>query len=148
MSWWGNFVERLSFCIVSGESPEAIRKLCLYTKFPHQEIRWNYGILHSDNQKVLTLKQIAKWLSVRLRTKWLWVWIPLLSTYKQSNSSRFTIKTWHQSNFNLHIVQNLQKTSLNWTGTGPERVCFQPYCFICSTRTIYNISCFDVMRIS
>ena len=30
---------RLSFRIVSGESPETIRKLCLSTKFPHQEIR-------------------------------------------------------------------------------------------------------------
>ena len=25
-----------------------MRKLCLSTKFPHQEIRWNYGILRSD----------------------------------------------------------------------------------------------------
>ena len=34
-----------SFCIVSSESPETMRRLCLSTKFPHQEIRWNYGIL-------------------------------------------------------------------------------------------------------
>ena len=33
-------MERHSFRIVSGES----RKLCLSTKFPYQEIRWNYGI--------------------------------------------------------------------------------------------------------
>ena len=26
------------------ESPETMRKLCLSVKFPHQEIRWNYGI--------------------------------------------------------------------------------------------------------
>ena len=25
-----------------------MRKLCLPTKFPHQEIRWNYGILRSS----------------------------------------------------------------------------------------------------
>ena len=38
-----NFVERHSFRIVSGDS----RKLCLFTKFPHHEIRWNYGISRS-----------------------------------------------------------------------------------------------------
>ena len=47
ISWCGNFVERHSFCIVSGESPETMRKLCLSTKFSHQEIRWNYDILRS-----------------------------------------------------------------------------------------------------
>ena len=45
--WCGNFVERYSFRIVSGESPETIRKLYLSTQFPHQEIRWNYGIFRS-----------------------------------------------------------------------------------------------------
>ena len=34
---------------VSGESPETMRKLCLSTKFAHQEIRWNYGIFCSGN---------------------------------------------------------------------------------------------------
>ena len=47
ISWCGNFMERHSFRIVSGDSPETMRKLCLSTKFPHQEIRWNYGILRS-----------------------------------------------------------------------------------------------------
>ena len=37
--WCRNFVERNSFRIVSGDSPETMRKLCLSTKFPHQEIR-------------------------------------------------------------------------------------------------------------
>ena len=27
--------------------PETMRKLCLSTKFPHQKIRWNYGIFRS-----------------------------------------------------------------------------------------------------
>ena len=35
--------------MVSGELPETMRKLYLSTKFPHQEIRWNYGILRSDS---------------------------------------------------------------------------------------------------
>ena len=36
---YGNFVERHSFRIVSGDSPETMRKLYLSKKFPHQEIR-------------------------------------------------------------------------------------------------------------
>ena len=48
ISWCENFVEKYSFRIVSGESPETMRKLCLSTKFPHQKIRWNYSILRGD----------------------------------------------------------------------------------------------------
>ena len=40
-------MERRSFRIVSGESHKTVRKLCLSTKFPHQEIRWNCGIFCS-----------------------------------------------------------------------------------------------------
>ena len=47
ISWCGNFAGRYIFRIVSGGSPETIQKLCLSTKFPYQEIRWNYGILRS-----------------------------------------------------------------------------------------------------
>ena len=46
-SWCGSFVERHSFGIVSGHSPETMPRLCLSTKFPYQEIRLNYGILRS-----------------------------------------------------------------------------------------------------
>ena len=28
-------------------TPETMRKLCLYSKFSHQKIRWNYGIFPS-----------------------------------------------------------------------------------------------------
>ena len=45
ISWCGNLAERHSFRIVSGDSPETMRKLCLFTKFPYHEIRWNCGIL-------------------------------------------------------------------------------------------------------
>ena len=31
------------------DSPETMRKLWLSTKFPHREIRWNYGIFHRRN---------------------------------------------------------------------------------------------------
>ena len=54
----GNFVQRHSFRIVSGESPETLRKLWLSTKFPHHKIRWNYGILRSA------------WKRKRLKKKW------------------------------------------------------------------------------
>ena len=39
ISWCGNFVERRSFRRVSVDLPETLRKRCLSTKFPHQEIR-------------------------------------------------------------------------------------------------------------
>ena len=49
--WYGHFVERHSFRIVWGESPETMRKICLSTKFPHQ-IRWNYGVFRSDHFRI------------------------------------------------------------------------------------------------
>ena len=36
-----------SFHRVSCDSPKILWKLCLFIKCPHQEIRWNDGILHS-----------------------------------------------------------------------------------------------------
>ena len=36
------------------ESPETMRKLCLSAKFPHQEIRWNYGTLRSVSASIPT----------------------------------------------------------------------------------------------
>ena len=47
----GNFVKRSSFLKVSGDSSETMRKLCLSSKFPHQEIRWNYGILRNGTYR-------------------------------------------------------------------------------------------------
>ena len=44
-------MKKHSFHIVSSDSPEpeTMQKLCLSTKFPHQEIKWNFGILSSDS---------------------------------------------------------------------------------------------------
>ena len=42
-----NFVKKHIFRIVSGDSPKTRRKLNLSTKFPLQEVRWNYGIFRS-----------------------------------------------------------------------------------------------------
>ena len=38
ITWCGNFVERHNFRIVLAYSPKVMRKLCISTKFPHQEI--------------------------------------------------------------------------------------------------------------
>ena len=45
LSW--NIVETYSSRRVSGESLETLQKLCVCTKFPHQQIRLNFGILRS-----------------------------------------------------------------------------------------------------
>ena len=47
----GSFVERHSFCIVLGQLHKTMCKVCLSTKFPHQEIRWNYGVFCSVGKK-------------------------------------------------------------------------------------------------
>ena len=67
ISWCGNFVERHSFHIVSDDSPETMRKLCLSTIFPHQEIRWNYGIFRS-----VTNRRKSLLFSVTLFRVWLY----------------------------------------------------------------------------
>ena len=36
-------------CLLSSVSPETIRKLCLSTILPHEEIRWNYDISRSES---------------------------------------------------------------------------------------------------
>ena len=40
--------KRHSFHIVLGDSPKTVPRPCLSTKFPHQEIKWNYRILRSE----------------------------------------------------------------------------------------------------
>ena len=45
ISYCGNFVERLSFRRVLSKSLETLRILRFSTKFPHQQIRRNFGIL-------------------------------------------------------------------------------------------------------
>ena len=75
ISWCGNFVERNNFRIISGESPETTQKLFLSSKFPHQEIRWNYGIFCSA--------QIRKFFYIILFVNWnifenLWMVLKIL----------------------------------------------------------------------
>ena len=47
ISWCGNFMETHSFNRVSSDSSETLWNLYVSSKCPHQEIRWNYGILCS-----------------------------------------------------------------------------------------------------
>ena len=49
MSWYVDFVEKHSFWRISVKSPRTLWRLSFSTKFPQQEIRWNYGILRSEN---------------------------------------------------------------------------------------------------
>ena len=37
------------------DSSKTMRKLCLSAKFSHQEIRWNYGILHSESTRIFII---------------------------------------------------------------------------------------------
>ena len=68
ISWCGNFVERNSFRIVSGDSPEATRKLFLSTKLPHLEIRWNYGIFSNGSLSIKTSIKIISYVCTFQKT--------------------------------------------------------------------------------
>ena len=46
---WRTLRKIPSFHLISGDSSKTTWKLCLSAKFPHREIRWNYGILRSGN---------------------------------------------------------------------------------------------------
>ena len=55
-SWCGIFVEMHGFCRVFDHLPESLRKLCVSAKFPHQQIRWMFGILRSDIKQLFEEK--------------------------------------------------------------------------------------------
>ena len=57
-----NFVGRYSFRRVLDELPETIRKLCLSTKFPHQEIWRNDGILRSENERYFKTSKLTNFI--------------------------------------------------------------------------------------
>ena len=61
MSWCESFLERHNFRVVLGESPETMRKLCLSTKFPHQEIRWNYSIFRSVHYQITHNRKCSRY---------------------------------------------------------------------------------------
>ena len=64
----GNFVEKRSFLRVS---PETLWNLCLSAKYLHQEIRWNFGILHSVASIFQSISEIIRfWLILSLNKNW------------------------------------------------------------------------------
>ena len=67
----------LKWSIESSESSETMRKLCLSTKFPHQEIRWSYGIFRSEQllgtKKILYCKETISYKNLDAScTIWIW----------------------------------------------------------------------------
>ena len=74
-------------------------------------LRWQQWDLNPQVDK-RTLNHLSKWLSVYLRTKWLWVWIPLLSLKLQiwgllraRNSLTFTQNI--EIGFTLELVHDI-----------------------------------------
>ena len=59
ISCCGNFLERHSLRVVSGDLPGTMRKMCLSTKLPRQEIRLNYRILRSLPSKWSVCRSIV-----------------------------------------------------------------------------------------
>ena len=55
-SWCANFVEMHSFHRVQGGYTRTLRKLFVFTKLPHQEIRWFLGILRSAFWSIYNLQ--------------------------------------------------------------------------------------------
>ena len=68
ISWYGNFVERHGFWIVSGHPPETMRKMYLSAKFPHQEIRWNKDTLRCVGWNINNYNHVFRAFSVLLRS--------------------------------------------------------------------------------
>ena len=54
-------------------SPETMRKLCLSIKFPYQEIRWNYSILHSVCDIVTLNHCLFIYYQTQKSARYLWV---------------------------------------------------------------------------
>ena len=101
ISWCGNFMERHSFRIVLGHLPETMGKLCLSTQFPHQKIRWNYGILRRElNSKVTCfIKAFYKYNSV-----WYYWWSRIWNNRLiRLGEPRFSNMSW-QCNSSSHNV--------------------------------------------
>ena len=87
-------MERNSFRRVSGESPETLRKLFLSTKFPHQEIRWNFCVLRSgkkNSKRTFFLKPARYWTLLNVRY---WILNTLLKALNPESPLDLH-QTWH-----------------------------------------------------
>ena len=68
-------MERHSFRIDLGKLPKTMQKLCLFTKFRHEEIRWNYVILCNVPAKnsIEFLIHLCEWFTFYKETRTLYV---------------------------------------------------------------------------
>ena len=112
-----------SFRIVSGESPETMRKLCLSTKFPHQGIRWNYGISRCvilspwtiPYQAILIKKLKIQFNIKRIRlchTQHTWSHFALKKIMKDQcmmKLNRTSVKNWHYRTKVKHCFLSISK---------------------------------------
>ena len=71
ISCCGNFMERHSFCIVSGNSPESMWKLCFSTKFSRQEISEMTVFFAGDN---ITTETLFPYTRFSFRNIWAPAW--------------------------------------------------------------------------
>ena len=60
-TWLCVKIPKFHLIFLYGNSPETLRKLCLSTKFPPQEIRWNFDISRGADKR--------KWRSIQKRRK-------------------------------------------------------------------------------
>ena len=88
----------------TGKTPGTLRKLCVSTKFPHHEIRWNYGILRSVLIRLFLLSS-KFWLQKRKPSY----------TYNTQNTHINTHKKtlkWRKRKFQSVVPNNYCKVSL------------------------------------
>ena len=71
ISCCGNFLWQRKVTVNESELPETLRKLCAFTKFSHQEIKWNYGILCSESSQVRQKLRSIKYLVKRFHNRYL-----------------------------------------------------------------------------
>ena len=67
--------------IILGGSPETMWKLCLATKFPHQEMTWNYGIFRSTNLTRVILTLVIKGIFIHFMTSFLHIALLMITPW-------------------------------------------------------------------
>ena len=90
-----------SFHRVLSDLPEPLRKLRISTKFPHQEIRWNFGT-HVVTQETLEWRETLFWNKLMKNWDICWGSSPTFNSYYQMNWSAV---------LNFYAPWNHQKTT-------------------------------------
>ena len=104
-----------------------MRKLCLFIKFPHQEIRWNYGILRSGSkyyqdclQDFKNAKKNSKTKKTGLKKNDLY-W-PQFGGYLLNNWTGLT-SLWLNMHLRHQIKHSKEKPYLEWSKAFSEKAC-------------------------